>query len=280
MLYIFGGHGYVGTGLRRCLNRQNVDFFSPTRVELDLSDLKSIYKWLKVTGASPGQGDSVIYLVSNPKRSDWTDNDIRRPSQHLQNLFSAFHDCHFIYSGSVDIYGTPQILPITESCPVSLESPYARSKYKAEETLSRHLPPSKYLVLRLPGIYGGLDPSSSVLNKFIVSLINLEPVKIRNVDVLGLQRDWIYRSDLAQAIVKMSREKACGVFNFVSGRSKPIDWWIRTLATESNLALNYEIEGSNKDDQRFDLIFDSDKLRTEFSWLEFSSLSINHFYEP
>lgn len=279
MLYIFGGYGYIGSGLRNELERRQLTYLSPTRLEVDLSDLKSISNWLTKVKAKPEPDDSVIYLVSNAKRSDWSNSDIHIPAVHLRNLFSIFQDCHFIYTSSVDIYGTPRILPITENSPISIESPYALSKLGAEETLFQHLRPARYLVLRLPGIYGGSDPRVSVLNKFVFSLINQEKVKIRNMQVLKLQRDWIYKEDFIAAILRMAEEKACGVFNFVSGSSRTIDWWIRTLATELSLPLHYEIEAIDKDDQGFDLTFNADKLRTEFSWLTFSHLSITSFLD-
>lgn len=277
MIFIFGGNGYIGSGLTRHLKKNQILFVSPNRSEVDLSDLKSIVNWINRSRCFPHSGDSVIYLASRPKRSHWLDSYIYTPSEHLLNLQNIFYECNFTFTSSVDIYGTAPLLPITENSSISVESAYARSKFEAERTLSRHFLPSQYLILRLPGIYGGINPNASIFNRLALPLLNGEKVKLRNEKAQYVMRDWIFRNDLVKAIVKMTIEKSCGVFNFVSGRSETIDWWLRSVAIDLGYELHYDIDISEDVDQVFDLIFDASKLKSAFDWLNFSRVTKSHF---
>ena len=277
MIFIFGGHGYIGEGLARFLKHNRIAFTNPTRSDVDLSSSTSIMNWLQQSGYSPDSDDSVIYLASTPKRSHWLDSDILKSSVNLRNLQRFFHECNFLFTSSVDIYGTAPLLPITENSSVSIESAYSRSKYEAERTLFQYFHPSQYLILRLPGIYGGLNPQASIFNRFVLSLLNDEKIKLRNSRVPYLKRDWIFRNDLVKAIAKMSIDKSFGLFNFASGRSESIDWWLRNVATDLGCELRYDIDLGEGVDQEFDLIFDTDKLIKEFSWLSFSNVIKSQF---
>jgi len=277
VFYIFGGHGYIGSRLQSYLEQRKIDFLSPTRSEVDLSRLKDISSWLDDTGLSPSSEDTVIFLSSKPKWSEWSESDIRKSSVCVKNLQGVFPNCRFLYTSSSDVYGTPDSLPLTEDSPISLESAYAYSKYEVELVLSQNLPLSQFLILRLPGVYGGMKPSKSVLNRFVFSILNESKVKIQNQSVLSLQRDWVYRNDLVESIAKMALDKSFGLFNFAPGFAKPIDWWIRTMAEEAKVELQYEIEDISKNDRGFDLTFNSHNLYTEFGWIKFSDLSLSHF---
>jgi len=277
VLYIFGGHGYIGSRLQNYLKHRKIDFLSPTRSEVDLSRLKDISIWLGETGLSPNSEDTIILLSSKPKNSEWYESDIHESSVCVKNLQGVFPNSRFLYTSSSDVYGTPASLPLTEDSAISLESAYAYSKYEVELVLSQNLPLSQFLILRLPGVYGGMDPSKSVLNGFVSSILNESKVRIHNQSVLSLQRDWVYRNDLVESIVKMAQDKSFGLYNFAPGFAKPIDWWVRTIAEEANIELQYEIEGIPKNDRGFDLTFNSHKLYREFGWIKFSDLSLNHF---
>lgn len=124
---------------------------------------------------------------------------------------------------SAYIYGRPERMPIAEDAPIAANNPYAFSKFAAEQACvfySEHwgLPVS---IVRPFNVYGpGQD--SRFLIPFIVEQA-IDPARER-IELLDLapRRDYIYISDLIDAIIAVAQAGEPGTFNIGSGTSDSV----------------------------------------------------------
>ena len=130
------------------------------------------------------------------------------------------------------IYGEPEELPATESCPPYPLDPYGASKLACEHYLHlyRHNYDLEYCALRYANVYGPRqDPlgEAGVVAIFVGRMLHDEPVTI-NGD--GTQkRDFTYVADIAKANV-LASENGSGICNLGSGVATDINTIFRHLA--------------------------------------------------
>lgn len=158
---------------------------------------------------------------------------------------------HFIYISSAAVYGDPEYLPIDEEHPLNPKSPYGTTKLEGEaHTRSYFNYGLKTTVLRLFNIYGPRqNPSyAGVITTFLESLREKKPPTIFGD---GTQtRDFVYISDVVEAIEKAVESEANGVFNIGSGRTTSINSLAETMIKLSGLNLKPEYCPSRASDIR------------------------------
>lgn len=140
----------------------------------------------------------------------------------LNILFSAKYSAkQMVFASSAAVYGNPKELPVSVDHPTNPLSPYAASKLSAEAYCRAYsnIYNMSCTILRFFNVYGPGQVSNSysgVINKFITRLSNNKP-PIINGD--GKQtRDFIYVSDLVDAIIGVIGYHSLGVFNVGTGR--------------------------------------------------------------
>ncbi|HVL93888.1 MAG TPA: GDP-mannose 4,6-dehydratase [Acidimicrobiales bacterium] len=134
--FVTGGHGFVGTWLRRHLDAEGDDVVAPTGEEMDVTDEAAVAA--AVTDAEP----EVVYHLAGLAHvgRSW-----QEPAEFLRvnaggtlNVLEAARRCatppRVVVVSSAEVYGTvrPEQLPLTEQVPVRPVSPYAASKAAAE----------------------------------------------------------------------------------------------------------------------------------------------------
>lgn len=134
--FVTGGHGFVGTWLRRHLDAEGDDVVAPTGEEMDVTDEAAVAA--AVTDAEP----EVVYHLAGLAHvgRSW-----QEPAEFLRvnaggtlSVLEAARRCatppRVVVVSSAEVYGTvrPEQLPLTEQAPVRPVSPYAASKAAAE----------------------------------------------------------------------------------------------------------------------------------------------------
>ena len=134
--FVTGGHGFVGTWLRRHLDAEGDDVVAPTGEEMDVTDEAAVAA--AVTDAEP----EVVYHLAGLAHvgRSW-----QEPAEFLRvnaggtlSVLEAARRCatppRVVVVSSAEVYGTvrPEQLPLTEQVPVRPVSPYAASKAAAE----------------------------------------------------------------------------------------------------------------------------------------------------
>ena len=140
------------------------------------------------------------------------------------NVLSATQDSGcprliFASSGGA-VYGEPDYLPVTEDHPIRPVSPYGVSKAAFElyaKSLSTHKS-TDVTVLRLGNVYGPRQRSlgeAGVVSIFTDQILNGRPVSIFGDGTD--ERDYVYVSDVVDAMLKASDQRESNVFNVGTG---------------------------------------------------------------
>jgi len=278
VIVVFGSSGYLGGLLSRELDALRIKNICPNRQDVQLGDLISLKSWRSNTLNEKLQSElTIFFLASKKKASNWSQEQIDEPASYIKNISKVFGNSQVIFTSSVDVYGHPHVLPITESAPTNCLNSYANSKLKSELAFQDYFPSDKVLTLRLPGVYGYSSKSDSVYDYFYRQLVSGLPLNLVNSNVLKLKRDWICAQDLVAFMIRLSEQFTPGLFNFVSGRSRLISEYINILSESLHSKPTYIFGSVKEDDQGFDLVFDAKNLYESFPHVRFSQPSIEHF---
>jgi UDP-glucose 4-epimerase len=127
------------------------------------------------------------------------------------------------YASSAAVYGTPAVLPLTESVSPKPLSPYGLEKYFNDQyaALYRDLYGTSLMGLRYFNVYGPRQdprsPYAGVISKFADLIATGRPLRVFGD---GLQtRDFVYVGDVAQVNALALTSSAQGVLNVGTGHS-------------------------------------------------------------
>ena len=231
---VTGATGFLGSRLVDQLNQKDVNIFVIGRnvkrlqnkklsnisyIEYDLNNPK-IEKILEQIDNI----DCLIHLAAYvPKHGN--EDDIGKSIQ--TNILGTMHlidsigeiTKKVIFGSTLEVYGLPVQLPISENHPTEPLTFYGASKLSAEKYLNVYLAKTgvKVIILRFTSIYGPREIYERALPNFIRSVIKNENLLIfgDGQDV----RDYLYVDDAVKAIF-LAIEKDCeGVFNIASGKT-------------------------------------------------------------
>lgn len=178
----------------------------------------------------PTSVDAVVHLAALTQK---TKNDSTPPQDyqaqnvvgttHLLELLESTMVSHFIYVSTLDVYGDTKGKSITEKITPNPQSPYARSKYTAEQLCAtwaarRGVP---LCIVRLGLVYGpGEEAYEKVIPQYIRMALNGQALVVYGKS--DITRDFIYVADAARAIRILIENKATGVYNIASGNTVTI----------------------------------------------------------
>lgn len=178
-----------------------------------------------------------------------------------------------IFFSTVDIYGVPSLLPITEQSLPNPNSWYALAKYSAEWMLknAEELANTKLIILRLPGIYGPAINERSVIAKMFDDALNKNKIIISGEG--KVRRDYLYVEDLIKILETLLKLNFSGTLNVATGKSKSIVDIAKLISEVIYKKTNKSvaIEKSEKEHSReFDLEFDISLLKSLIPEIEFT----------
>jgi len=143
----------------------------------------------------------------------------------------------FVYTSTLDVYGVPQCIPITEKHPLNPRTFYGLSKLAGEQYLQMIAQQRGFnlTVLRLTQVYGPGEPVIKAIPRFINALGKHEPPIIYGdgSDV----RDYLYVEDAVNAIVLALANDQPGTYNIATGRGHRIAEVAQKLIDLSGLNL-------------------------------------------
>ncbi len=265
-IVLTGATGFIGSHLLPVLLEQGhtvtaivrTDIALPCRVVVaDLTNPASV----DILARAMQGCDTVIHLAatipsqSNPTESAdamWTAN-LDSTEYLLQSLPVSVS--HVILASTLDVYGPPQFLPLTEMHPLLPQSAYAQSKAACEhraETLCvmRDIP---LTILRFTQVYGPREKPVKAIPLFIRSIAaGTAPVLFGDGSDT---RDYLYVADAVDAIILAVGKKKPGILNVASGRSATLKEAVETLIRISgkNLTPVYKERQKAKTEIRFDI---------------------------
>ncbi|MDE3234979.1 MAG: UDP-glucose 4-epimerase GalE [Bacteroidota bacterium] len=185
---------------------------------------------------------------------------------NLLNCVKEFNIPYFVFSSSCTVYGSPDIIPVTEQSPTKpAESPYGATKQMGErmiEDISKAEKVNTILLRYFNPV--GAHPSIEIGELPLGKPMNLVPAitqtaigKLPKMLVYGTDydtrdgscvRDYIHVSDIAHAhtlalqyLIDGRNKTKCDTFNLGSGNGVTVLEAIRMFEEVSGIKLNYEI---------------------------------------
>jgi UDP-glucose 4-epimerase len=234
---VTGGAGFIGSHLSRRLLKEGWDVVIadnlssgqernvPKEAEFKRLDLTQE----EVIDQLPANGvDAVFHLASHVGQ----ELSFERPLYDIQaNAFSTMlllKWCqekkvkHFIFASSMNVYGDPPELPVTETTLVQPPSPYAVGKIASEYLCRIYQNFGIHSTsLRLFNVYGpGQDMKNmkqGMVSIFMTFVAQGKPILVRGAK--DRFRDFIFVDDVVDAFVRCLDPRASGkVYNIATGR--------------------------------------------------------------
>ena len=242
-ILVTGSEGFIGKYLVSRLQRDGNKVISFSRTlgnNLLLED--PFHKFL-------GQGiETVFHLAAHSINSEsWDNPNIFYQSNTLGTQkvleFCRKTGTRLIYLSSY-IYGKPRYLPVDETHPANPHSPYTHSKWLGEEICRFYaqnfqVPCS---IIRPFNIYG---PSQS--DRFLIPHIisDFQKFKVINVENLESRRDFLFISDLVEALIAVyCQKRPFEIYNVGYGQSYSVAEIIQQL--EQIVGQKITIHNSNR----------------------------------
>ena len=240
---VTGGAGFIGSHLVKELVRRKykvivLDNLSTGSLEnlksvknkikfikFDLSKNKKISKYLKGV-------DYVFHLAGLISVED----SLKHPNKYylnnvigttnLLNSLINFKIKKLIYAASASCYGNSKEIPTSEKANINLTSPYARTKWIAEQIVMKFNDKFPTISLRLFNVYGPNDKNSNQYSGVINIFLNQKKMK-KPFTIFGdgcQTRSFIYVLDVVDAMLKTAQSKLSGeIFNVSGARSVKIN---------------------------------------------------------
>jgi len=224
---ITGGTGFIGSPLVQAL-RPHCDVMVLSRnkkvkgvrtVHADITNISDLLNSIKKT-----EIDLVFHMAGNTVTPHHT-NDLEHFSinslgtKNLLSLSLKKDIEQIIYSSSMDVYGDPLSLPVTEDHPTIPLSFYGMSKMLGEHYCSEFFKQygQKFTTLRYSYVYGPGLPDYRVISRFITNVLEEKPLVLNNAG--KSTTDYIFvkdvvASNILAAINKKSNNQA---FNIGTG---------------------------------------------------------------
>lgn len=254
-IVILGGGGFIGGHICRAAGT-DIDMFAPSSSELDLTDATAVAETL-----CPRIGGSLtIFSAGIHRQHSDTFETLIANQRMIDNLCTAFASAppsSVVFLSSVEVYGAPRNLPVTEETPLNPLYRYAVGKAACELLLLRTCQQLDIplTIFRLPGIYGPRDNGTSILSKLVASATG-GPV----FQLFGdgdSRRDYVHADDVAWATLEAGRRRLGGTVNLATGTNHSLNELIAEVSTTIGPCRTEPASASGKE---FDLAFDTRNL--------------------
>ncbi len=212
--------------------------------------------------------DVLIHLAARiPDGTDLSDEIFDRDNLALTQAWVHFLPKsvkQVVFASTLDVYGPPQTLPLTEQHPLNPVTPYARAKTRTEEWLQEAVPAGnrRLVIVRLSQVYGPGERPIKTIPKTIDALLHgRSPVMYGDGTEL---RDYLYVDDAAMAFALATEKGFFGIVNAATGTSVPIKNVISII--QRIIGPSAEIDQRERTIPAYDITFDITKLRTELGF--------------
>jgi nucleoside-diphosphate-sugar epimerase len=170
------------------------------------------------------------------------------------------------------IYGSNVVNPISETAAPSPESPYAHSKYLAEQVCRFYSDNYgvKVKILRPFNVYGIGQRADFVIPHIINQAVSGNAVRVKNSVT---KRDFVNVIDLVEALV-MTMEDPCvySVYNVGSGCSISIKDLVEIIGGILGVSLSMEDENIFRKNEIMDCFADISKIKSAYNWYPKTSI--------
>ena len=272
MTVVLGGSGDIGSVLVARLQENRARFLAPTSKQVDLTDTSSTKHFF----SSLSEPYSLVFAAFLDRRQGDNERTFKLNSLMFENVINFAKPSSIAFLSSMDVYGKTPVLPITENSLTDGSSFYSQAKLLAESKLSQTFAEkTKFLILRLPGVYGGNGPRNAALDRILEKGIRERMI---NVGAGGsLLRDWIYADEVARFLFSWLTQPNSGTYNFATGESWTINRYISECVSEIG-DIRHEIDAVDeieKSNFGANHVFDCRNLYAAFNGWKFETRTLS-----
>ena len=265
---VLGGSGDIGSVLVARLQENRARFLAPTSKQVDLTDTSSTKHFF----SSLSEPYSLVFAAFLDRRQGDNERTFKLNSLMFENVINFAKPSSLAFLSSMDVYGKTPVLPITENSLTDGSSFYSQAKLLAESKLAQTFAgKTNFLILRLPGVYGGNGPRNAALDRILEKGIREHMI---NVGAGGsLLRDWIYADEVARFLFSWLIQPNSGTYNFATGESWTINRYISECVSEIG-DIRHEIDAVDeieKSNFGADHVFDCRNLYAAFNGWKFET---------
>lgn len=285
---VTGGAGFIGSHLSKRLMEEGWDVLILDN--LSSGFLRNIpvgaeFKWLDLTSEDslsqlPQDGvDVVFHLASHVGQELSFERPLYDFKANALSTLLLLDWCRqkkvkqFIFASSMNVYGNPVDLPVSENISVQPPSPYAIGKITSEhlcDVFQYH--DIKTTSLRLFNVYGPMQDMQN-MKQGMVSIFMSYIARGENILIRGSKdrfRDFISVHDVVDAFYKCVDERAYGkVYNVATGRKTYVHELLREIIEAFGHDPNtYKLTyGESTPNDQFGIYGDSTLLQNDLGWL-------------
>jgi len=235
---VVGGNGYIGSHLKKKFS----EFIYIGRKDFDLNDKNQILNFFDKINI-----DTCIILsavISYDKFVDFDSEPFTTNLHGLNNLLSVLDNrTKVIYFSSMTVYDENSISPVKEDSKLLPLHSYGLSKVYAEQLVKFYS--FKYLIIRIPGIYGG-DRTSGLIYNTIKKMKENKSIEIDTTN-LGYW-ETMHIDDMidmfSELIINYNYANKSNTFNICYGEKtdiiETINFIKHTLKSNSKIDVNKE----------------------------------------
>jgi nucleoside-diphosphate-sugar epimerase len=272
MTVVLGGSGDIGSVLVARLQENRARFLAPTSKQVDLTDTSSTKHFF----SSLSEPYSLVFAAFLDRRQGDNERTFKLNSLMFENVINFAKPSSIAFLSSMDVYGKTPVLPITENSLTDGSSFYSQAKLLAESKLSQTFAEkTNFLILRLPGVYGGNGPRNAALDRILEKGIRERMI---NVGAGGsLLRDWIYADEVARFLFSWLTQPNSGTYNFATGESWTINRYISECVSEIG-DIRHEIDAVDeieKSNFGANHVFDCRNLYAAFNGWKFETRTLS-----
>lgn len=250
---ISGGAGFAGRHLLKRLRTEGKELLAPPKEELDFCDANAVRGMVR-----EAQPSAFFHLAafSSPSLS-WErpgEAILKNIEMTLNALEAVRHEvpeATVLLVGSGQIYGEPDVLPVTEDTPLKPANPYAVSKAACDMLGHQYAEAHGMRVVRMrPFNHAGPGQSEEYVVSSLARQIAAAEIAGRDECVLRTgnpesARDFSDVRDVVRAYV-LAAEVGPGAFNVCSGSATSVAELVELAHANARVAVRHEVDPSRQ----------------------------------
>ena len=249
--FVTGGRGFSGRHLIDVLRSRGQDPEAPGRDELELLDAEAVRA--VVRALQPPAVYHLAALASVP--ASWEDpratlmENLECTLNVLEAVRCEARDAAVVVTGSGEVYGAPERLPVDEQAPLRPQSPYAVSKAAGDLLAAQYADAHGLCVIRTRS-FNQAGPGQSDLYVLGTLTRQVAAAELAGADAatirlgnLDSRRDFTDVRDVARAYADAVEARApAGTYNLCSGTAVSVRELLELLSGPARVEVRHEVD--------------------------------------
>lgn len=261
---VTGSSGFIGKALTEKLRKLGYEVIELNSSIGDITEIDTFNKF------NLNNVDHIYHLAGKTFVPDSWENPLEFYKVNAEGTLNILEVCRknsikLTYI-SAYIYGSQNVIPISENASVKPNNPYAHSKYMAEQLCEFYAREYrvKISVIRPFNVFGIGQNDKFLIPSIIKQVLYSDKIQVKD---LSPKRDYIYLNDLVDAIILTENiDDNYSVYNIGSGYSISVKEVIDIIQEVNNVNKPIICENSFRVNEMNNVVANISKANLELSW--------------